>query len=586
MFLKILDTLPGSGKTEYFVKKVFGTGTETLVYAAPSLELLCEVAERVKFADRDVYLLAHKAVPVPSQVTRVEGKVAALLAQLLGINYTQPAKQGSVILTTHEALFGLPAGDLAHRAVLFFDEARKCLTHETSVSLDKEVVRTFAQCFGVRKERKIKGSNYLLCTITALPTQNQLDSAFAELHSKAMVLSQLRDSLYKYIGSAKKGRFDAKLLMETGANKAVRIFVFLRPDSVFEGFRSVVFLGAQFRESQMFHLLAQAGHKFEDVKDEDSREVRRRDKALRERLKTRLVAIPLCESGSRDMLTKNALSRDLLVPKNFNTALSPAEFLKVKSPEQLERFKAPMLFVLIREALSRMAPHNCRPLLVKNRTGTVWNGKFDPNRSIDLLRGGAVDSSVTGLADVEVGSYWKAFITQYLGNNRKVTTLSQVVLHGLNKYKDHNAIIHLAALNPSPSTIYFYKSYIPEYDYDADHTVENLVQALYRTSLRDPSSDEKVYLAVAYDSVVKQLEEKLGQRITRLSAPRLKVLGGQERKKAKPKVDKGVRRALGAEINRLKASVRYWKAKQEDAPENLTKQLAERIEERKKLVGK
>lgn len=586
MTFRILDSLPGAGKTEYFVKTVFSDSTETLVYAAPSLELLQETANRVQGTTRNSYLLSHREVKVNgNMVNLTEGGVAKNLADLLGISESPNlAKQGSVILTTHEALMTLPDGKLAHRAHLFFDEARKCLTAEVQVSLDEDMVGAFIKTFGVVKERQVEGSDYTICQVTTTPSKKLMDALFVKFKSRGVVFADLKVTLDKYTGAAKKGRFDVKLLLPRRIKQVVRLFVFLRPDRLFQGFEKVTFLAAHFKDSQMYHLLKQSGFEFALVEDEMSESVRKRSEALKQALASRLKVIPLCANLPRATLTNNALAKELAVPISFETIMNSAEFIKSKHKGMLETFKAPLLWVLIREALSVITKLNPQglPLIVKNKRSYVWHNQMCPNNSMDMLINNYQGAGFNAHSDMaRVQDYWKQFIRTKLGvgsEERIGEVLDQVVLHGLNKYKDRNAVIHLAAINPSPMVIQFYKNYIPGYDYMSDYTIDAVVQTIYRTSLRNPNDEGPVYLAVAGEETVELLSKKLGVTLVSIHKPRIRIL--REVKVVKKK--SRMKAPNYKEINATKTNIKYWerqpdsqkkKEKLEKLGEALTKLL-------------
>lgn len=96
-------------------------------------------------------------------------------------------------------------------------------------------------------------------------------------------------------------------------------------------------------------------------------------------------------------------------------------------------------------------------------------------------------------------------------------------LHGINKYSRLNAFVHLAALNPTPQLVAFYKIILgPDYDIDQDHSIENLVQMLYRTSLRSVDAKSKVLMIVPYSAQAQLLQAKIGcDDFVYMNTPRL-----------------------------------------------------------------
>jgi hypothetical protein len=143
-------------------------------------------------------------------------------------------------------------------------------------------------------------------------------------------------------------------------------------------------------------------------------------------------------------------------------------------------------------------------------------------------------------------------------------------LYGINTYKDLNAFAHLAALNPSPDLVKLYKAVLPGYDVDLDHSIDNLVQMLYRTSLRIPELKNPVLLIVTHKATSDLLAKKLKLEPFAFSkAPVLKILtpvstrdaeerrqaaslGGKNSRKYRPE-DLKVVRSLREKIARLKS---------------------------------
>jgi hypothetical protein len=130
-------------------------------------------------------------------------------------------------------------------------------------------------------------------------------------------------------------------------------------------------------------------------------------------------------------------------------------------------------------------------------------------------------------------------------------------LHGINLYSEVNAFVHLAALNPSPQLISFYKVLLgPEYDIDQDHSIENLVQMLYRTSLRNADAKSKVLMIVPYKAQAELLQAKIGcSDFTYINTPRLTAFSYRKQPalEVRHKVAK-VAATAAAEARKAKAS--------------------------------
>jgi hypothetical protein len=123
--------------------------------------------------------------------------------------------------------------------------------------------------------------------------------------------------------------------------------------------------------------------------------------------------------------------------------------------------------------------------------------------------------------------YWEKYFKKYVyhkSDDHVFAIPRSPKLHGLNTYSGIHAFCHLAALNPDPQRIFVYKSLMPEYDIDQDHSIENLVQMLYRTSLRQPEATERVLMIVPYLTSVDLLSSKIYKNPKRLRVMHLPKL--------------------------------------------------------------
>ena len=108
---------------------------------------------------------------------------------------------------------------------------------------------------------------------------------------------------------------------------------------------------------------------------------------------------------------------------------------------------------------------------------------------------------------------WEARLAKYLfvdSPDALFTITPSTKLHGLNTYSYLRVFAHIAALNPTPPLIALYAALLgDDYDTDLDHSIENLVQTLYRTSLRDPKAKDKVLMIVPYREQAELLQGKI-----------------------------------------------------------------------------
>lgn len=92
--------------------------------------------------------------------------------------------------------------------------------------------------------------------------------------------------------------------------------------------------------------------------------------------------------------------------------------------------------------------------------------------------------------------------------NLELTFLSSKC-HGLNEYSGYANIISLAALYPKPDIRNFYTAVVPQYDTQEDWMINTLAQCVYRTSLRDPESEDFIVIIVPNILIARSLQLKL-----------------------------------------------------------------------------
>lgn len=372
------------------------------------------------------------------------------------------------------------------------------------------------------------------------------------------------------------------LLLDEERKTRINVYTLLRPTGLFNHYRSVILTSAFFKDSQMYHFLKADGHKFRNAKlkaGEDSilASIYERDRELRRALPERLrVGVLLRtrkldtgQSAYRNNLTSMFLQSGMAIPvglmndflkehldKNLTSEkildrLSRGQLVTKNSKLQASLLECchPPLWILIRESarLVQLAQEteiikkeeNKFALLVLNVSQKTWSGRKIPFASVvrtlhtvgtlNPKGGGDLDSMHTTFEEHRLRStspYWQRELAKQLyvrSKERKFFIPQSNKLHGINLYSGVNAFVHLAALNPAPQLISFYKMLLgPAYDIDQDHSIENLVQMLYRTSLRVVGNKDPVLMIVPYKAQAELLQTKIGTRpFTYINKPRL-----------------------------------------------------------------
>lgn len=380
---------------------------------------------------------------------------------------------------------------------------------------------------------------------------------------------------------------DAVRLLSTDTrNASINLYTLLRPTSLFNHYKDVTLTSAFFKDSQMYHFLKADGHRFVDLREQQLPElasIYERDARLRAALSKRLLVGLLMDSPEltysrktyRSSLTSNLLETGLVyhkgLTKHLNTYLDPtlsaSEVIdrvvsgrpvsaNKKFNLALQEYAHPPLWILIREAaalIERAWSTNLVPrprsatdyhrlaMLVLNVSMKTWSHKKIPFSRIvrKFYKDGQLTNQHSSLDAIDcvysaddkhalrsTSPEWAKTLNRELfvrSPDRKFLIPPSNRLHGINLYSEVSAFVHLAALNPAPQLISFYRVLLgDEYDIDQDHSIENLVQMLYRTSLRNADAKSKVLMIVPYKAQAELLQAKIGcPDFTYINKPRL-----------------------------------------------------------------
>lgn len=365
-----------------------------------------------------------------------------------------------------------------------------------------------------------------------------------------------------------------KLLSTDTRNACVNLYTLLRPTGLFNHYKSVTLTSAFFKDSQMYHFLRADGHEFVDLRDLNLPElapIYERDAKLRSALSKRLrVGVLLASTvgkyghkAYRNSLTSNLLESGIVhdrrlakhIPIYVDPTLQAAEVVQrlvagrpvstnKKFEAEFRKYAHPPLWLLIKAAAAIIEeawatgiaprPRSCKDysrlaLLVLNVAQKTWSHQRVPYGRVvrKLYKDGQLASRYSELDSIDcvysaedryaiksTSNEWQQLLRRELfvqSPERKFLIPPSNRLHGINLYSDVNAFVHLAALNPSPQLISFYKVLLgPDYDIDQDHSIENLVQMLYRTSLRNAEAKSKVLMIVPYRAQAELLQAKIG----------------------------------------------------------------------------
>jgi hypothetical protein len=351
----------------------------------------------------------------------------------------------------------------------------------------------------------------------------------------------------------------------------VETFVATRPTDLFQGYGSVVLLSAMFRDSQMYHILTEnRKHTMYNLLayvDESPdhttisdyllggglevrkplREIKKRSVKQSALIAERLRYIALTATGN--LLSRNFLNNSVLVPRELeeqfayvasklpNAKRIPRHEMitRIAAGEDpvgdkdlcraLQQYMVPPLWVAMRKAAQVLREEGCNETLLfinsleSHVAGRLWLGSVDylgavrnPQKFLHLEDEHLVKGD-EGTRQHPYVRKWLAWLEKAVHEKKFFTVPKTTSVRGLNTYKDYVGYIHLAALNQTPVMYEFCKTVIPRYDVDLDNVIDNIMQTLYRTNLRDPDSSKRVYMVLHSQEAVFKLSEKIGQTI-------------------------------------------------------------------------
>ena len=350
------------------------------------------------------------------------------------------------------------------------------------------------------------------------------------------------------------------------SNTAFVPFTVMRPTELFSGYHHVVLMSAMFKDSQMWKILnASSKHSFIDMLSEDSiyyappgvkgalKSILKRHEKNLDVIQERLRCIPLTAANT-DALSLTYLNTSCMLPMGLDARLAKAaEYATDKEKrvdliksvvngvtvfgdkelsKELHEYAVPPLWVAMRAAYRALKEAGCTEALLfinTKKNSRVW----EPAQInyIDMVRdalkheeGG--DEHLTTEESRQGGCIdprWMKWLHAVCHGRGKFFLAPRTTsVRGLNVYKHHTGYVHLAALNQEPDMYEFCERTLPTYNVDLDNVIDNVLQTLYRTNLREPDSKEKIYMVTSNSYAIDQLAKK----VFRNSTKKFKLLAG------------------------------------------------------------
>lgn len=496
--INYISAIPGLGKTKFSVSqlvKCVREKTSYAMYVAPTVELLLEVEAYLK---RELTPQEMKQIRIFHSKDDKVGTVSHSVKMAMtggkdqhGRVFKEP-KLGMVLLVTHATfmnLRSLPGSDMMD---LYFDEARKCVSQSSSIKLTSRL-----QKYLVLKALTLERHNE---TKYFKVTSDISKANYVKLMAKTSWEPKQRRAIDALVKAAHNKRFDT--YVSGVRDKSLKIFEVTMPSKIFDGFKSVTLMSAFFEDSQMYHLLKLVGTEMVDVSTKAVPNYQKRHDELVARY-TQVSVIPLLHQ--KQVLSKSHLSGFLLSSKRTDL-LTDLQGLGFENKGRLRVLKE---YVLDSRSYTLSSKDKKALKLLEDNKEDF---EFVP---LDwMLR--ETKKAIMSWAKAEKIKNIKAPLLivnkKYEREAERLAPEYKIIstqVHGLNKYYQHEVVVFLAAINPTPDLCRFYNTYLPEYHVEKDHVADVCIQCVCRGSVRDANSSKATLVVVSDLGIMKHLHEKM-----------------------------------------------------------------------------
>lgn len=566
--VKYTSVLPGVGKTHWAIGQIVEhvqQKTGVLLYVAPTTRLMSEVYDSV------VPKLGPKCRKKVHLITSDQHRNSVVSQLKLVLNggidqygaTVKPDNKGSVCIISHECFMRIPFGYDSNDLPVFpnrdkikviFDEARKCVMSDFSVELPINTLRKLAKIIPNigREMSRASDPSYGL----DIPEGAEDNERYIHLEVERFDNAEF-DSIFagnRYLRTKVRERL--RRVLSTAYGKSVRVYasmnrredtmhmalhLVLVPANLFFGWKSVILLSAFFEHSQMYHLLDTMSRRNRQYSrrriQAPSVELERvdnlvnpeREAKMREHYKkasvtyifndTQLTSnklrngVPVATTGFDEQQFVEDFHKLLRTRKHNLTTkareltlrgaiqmMQDAETGRIKPTKYDKR-----LFRLLRTlpaadlATSPVAFMASAARFLSER----WQEKHEyPVRPLPICMN--VDPSYTRDVEAEIGDP-----NEVSGNWVKVPFAA----HGLNTFKTYNTIAFLACVNARPAVVSYMAHVAPTYRPKLDHTLDQAIQVLTRSCVRDLNSKEAPLLIVTDKELAQSIALHLGVKL-------------------------------------------------------------------------
>jgi Flavivirus DEAD domain len=519
--IQYVSTSPGVGKTysaiETIARNIEGR-SQISMYVAPTKLLLSEIAEALRARlDERFHRKILMFVSDGSTSGTIQNSVNAFLTgdKDLEGKRARIRPEGCVLLLTHQGFMTMSEVSRCGEIQLFFDEARKCVAERQRIVLDS--VDQSEAIASVCSKIEFLADASQFKRISAEPDAYKRLVRQNEKKNLRLDKSQL-DKLKPYLRAASNPRLEVFFRYHRKGNKpSLNFFEVILPSRIFEGFQSVMLMSAFFEDSQMFNLLKSNKRvRLKNVTEEiENYETRQLEILSRY---TRVDIVPL--TSMTDSLRISDLNEGLLISrlrKDLVERLTDLGYTTRRSLNKMKKYVAePHRYEL--DARERRALR----LIQKNPDVFIMNPMdWYLSKSRGVIRAWKKNYHVHGKPLLILNKKQARAQSERQSSVDRWEILSTSV-QGLNAYNDRNVVAFIAAINPSPALIEFYRHVMPDYDFQRDHVADVCIQCVCRTSVRDVDSKSRVLAIVPDMKTLGLLQERMMRRpnvYTKLQPP-------------------------------------------------------------------
>ena len=515
-----LDSLPGTGKTRYFLKEARKPTEDLIFYVSPTHLLLDQVYADLLSTEG----LSRGEHPVEEEriyrfngsaslgMFRVRDHVLRILDGGVDDSGAErpPAPPGSIFLLTHECFLRLPLLKRQKEIRVYFDEARKLVINKEEPlrfrkGQDLESFKDALRQYGF----PVPGTPFIRFSVplrvSAAVSAKRASDKFSE--SRAQF-----NTLVDVFQMASNPRLDLYVYVREDEHRSeYRFQEIIVPRRLFEGYKYVLLLSAYFPDSQMFHLLEAEGETPINLMRENQNLFNRFDNRSSDiRFRFSAVTIILLTDDS-SKVSRTRYEGSLMVKSEHLNWLKTVQQELMNSGKDLrsavQRIRQTEKNT-IRMGQPPLSPAEIRLQEFFEKTGTHRSViSWYMNSALRVIRklgDRVINKPILVLNNAE---------TRYLHENQPedVDTFHQIsaFCNGINEHQESNTIVYLSAINPHPRMVRLFKIIMPKYDPDRDHAADSCVQAITRLSVRDSESIDRVYVVLPDRGLADLLLDKM-----------------------------------------------------------------------------